>query len=125
MTSERFEQIAQEVMERLPAQFIDKIDNVRIVVEDDPSDETLHQMHTSKTSLLGLYQGIPLTHRNTWYGTSPTIPDTIFLYQRNIESLCRTEEELIAKIYEVLLHEIGHYFGMNETEIRRAMRNYK
>jgi predicted Zn-dependent protease with MMP-like domain len=125
MTSERFEQIAQEVMERLPAQFSDRIDNVRIVVEEYPSDETMHQMHASKTSLLGLYQGIPLTHRNTWYGTSPTMPDTIFLYQRNIESLCKTEEEVEAKIYEVLLHEIGHYFGMNETEIRRAMRNYK
>jgi predicted Zn-dependent protease with MMP-like domain len=125
MTREKFEDIAEEVFERLPRLFGDKIDNVHITVEDYPSEEVMHQMHAGKTTLLGLYQGTPLTHRGTWYGMSPTTPDKISLYQANIEAVCRNDEEISERIREVLLHELGHYFGMSEVEIRDAMKNYK
>ncbi len=121
MTREKFEDVAEKVFEGLPRLFEDKIDNVHITVEDYPSEDVMHQTHSSKTSLLGLYQGIPLTHRGTWYGTSPTIPDKISLYQANIEAVCRNDEEVSERIKEVLLHELGHYFGMSELEIRNAM----
>jgi predicted Zn-dependent protease with MMP-like domain len=125
MTREKFEDIAEEVYEGLPRIFGDKIDNVHIIVEDYPSEDIMHNMHVGKTSLLGLYQGIPLTHRGTWYGTNPTTPDKISLYQANIEAVCRNDEEVSDRIKEVLLHELGHYFGMSELEIRNAMKNFK
>jgi predicted Zn-dependent protease with MMP-like domain len=74
---------------------------------------------------LGLYQGIPLTHRGTWYGASPTLPDRISLYQKNIEAQCKNDDELVERIREVLFHELGHYFGMNEREIRSAMSHFR
>ena len=125
MTREKFENTAEEVFESLPKLFGERVDNVHITVEDYPSEEIMHQVHTSKTTLLGLYQGIPLTQRGTWYGTSPTTPDKISLYQANIEADCRNDEEVSERIREVLLHELGHYFGMNESEIRNAMKNFK
>jgi predicted Zn-dependent protease with MMP-like domain len=124
MTRTKFEDLAEKVFEDLPKLFGDKIDNVHIAVEEYPSEEIIHQMHAGKTSLLGLYQGIPLTHRGTWYGTNPTTPDTISLYQANIEAVCQNDEEISERIREVLLHELGHYFGMNELEIRNAMKYF-
>lgn len=124
MTRERFEQIAQEAFDSLPADFTDRVDNVHIVVEDYPSDDALEKVKSGRYSLLGLYQGIPLTHRGQWYGMSATVPDKISLYQKNIEAICRNEDELELRIREVLFHELGHYFGMNEAEIRSAMKRF-
>jgi predicted Zn-dependent protease with MMP-like domain len=124
MTRERFEQIAQEAFDSLPADFRDRVDNVQIVVEDYPSDDALGRVKADRYSLLGLYQGIPLTHRGQWYGMSATVPDKISLYQKNIESVCRNEEETELRITEVLFHELGHYFGMNEAQVRAAMKRF-
>jgi predicted Zn-dependent protease with MMP-like domain len=116
-----FERLVEESFELLPEKFRNAIENVGVVVEQYPSDELVGSMHLrSKRDLLGLYQGIPLTKRGMWYGMSPVTPDRISLYQANIEAVCRTEGELKAKVAEVLIHEIGHYFGMNEKEIRDA-----
>src|SRR5947207_1679336 len=121
MLREEFEKIIEQSFERLPKNFQDAIENVGIVIEDYPDEETVRKMRLkSKHNLLGLYQGIPLPARGTWYGMSPVTPDKISLYQKNIESVCRTDEEIAAKIQEVLIHEIGHYFGMSEEEIRSA-----
>jgi predicted Zn-dependent protease with MMP-like domain len=124
MTKERFEEIAQRAFDNLPDQFRESVENVHIVVEDYPPDEVTVRGHFNRHSLLGLYQGIPLTKRGTWYGASPTAPDKISLYQKNIEASCRKEEEIQTRIVEVLFHEIGHYFGMNEAQIRNAMKNF-
>jgi predicted Zn-dependent protease with MMP-like domain len=125
MTREKFEKIAEDVFDDLPEIFGKKIDNVHIVVDEYPSEEDARQTQSSKTTLLGLYQGIPLTHRGTWYGVNPTTPDKISLYQKNIESVCRNDKEISERIREVLLHELGHYFGMDELQIRSAMSNFK
>jgi len=124
MTHEKFEEIAEEVFNALPKIFGNKVDNVHIVIEDTPTEEIMALTHSSKTSLLGLYQGIPLTHRGSWYGINPTVPDKISLYKKNIEADCKDDQEVYKKIREVLLHELGHYFGMNESEIRKAMKEY-
>ena len=124
MTRERFEVIAQEAFDSLPETFRSRIENVHIVVEDYPSEDVAGRGGRNKFSLLGLYQGIPLTKRGTWYGASPTVPDKITLYQRNIEAASRSEDEIRRRIVEVLFHEIGHYFGMNESQIRNAMKDF-
>ncbi len=120
ITQEEFEEIAEEAFNILPAKFRDAVDNVEIVVEDRPSPEDQGRFEGSGR-LLGLYKGIPLTHRGPWYGTSPTLPDRIYLYQKNIESICRSRAELQRQITSTLYHELGHYFGMSESEIRQAM----
>lgn len=125
MTIERFEEIAQHAFDRLPDDFKKNIENVQIVVEDYPSDEALEKSKAGKYTLLGLYQGVPLTYRGTSYGMYPVGPDKVTLYQKNIETSCKTEEEIELRIIEVLYHELGHYFGMDEAQVRRAMRNFK
>ena len=121
MERDAFEKIVEQTFEKLPEVFKKAIDNVGIVVEDYPDDELVKRMQLpSKSNLLGLYHGIPLTGRSTWYGMTPVSPDKISIYQRNIESRCRTDKEIEQAIYEVLIHEIGHYFGMGEKEIRDA-----
>jgi predicted Zn-dependent protease with MMP-like domain len=127
MDKEVFEEIAERAFQALPRKFRDSIENVEIVVEDEPSSNPQLTRYGVKRNemLLGLYHGVPLTKRGTWYGTTPTLPDRITLFQKNIEAVCKTEEQVEAKIYEVLFHEIGHYFGMNEQEIRAAMRDWR
>lgn len=124
LTREAFEQIAQEAYDALPDDFHDTIDNVYIVVEDHPTEETQKKMRVSREGLLGLYEGVPLTQRGTWYGSSPVLPDKITLYQKNIEAVCADEEELELRIMEVLFHELGHYFGMDEKQVRAAMKKF-
>ncbi len=121
MTKEHFEEIAQKAFDNLPEKFRNAIQNCYVTVEDYPPDDLTEHRRYGKYSLLGLYQGIPLTRRGTWYGSSPTVPDKISLYQKNIEASCATEEDVRLKIVEVLFHELGHYFGMSEKEIRSAM----
>jgi len=122
MTREEFEAIAEGVFDGLPPVFGERVENVSIVVEDYPTDDIARSVRATRTSLLGLYQGIPLTQRGQWYGAVPTVPDRIWLYQKNIEADCRSEGELKERIREVLLHELGHYFGMSEAQIRKAMK---
>lgn len=82
--------------------------NVEIVVEDEP---------VGSDSLLGLYHGVPFKHRGVWYGN--VLPDRITLFKRNIERLSRTEDELRTWVRKVLVHEVGHYFGLNEADLRK------
>jgi predicted Zn-dependent protease with MMP-like domain len=70
--------------------------------------------------LLGLYEGVPLPRRGIDYGVVPVMPDTITLFQNNIESIARSESDVRRQIRETLIHEIAHHFGMDEDEIREA-----
>ncbi len=106
-------------MESIPKNFKSRMDNIVFIVEQFPNANDLSRLGMQDgRNLLGLYSGIPYTHRNTWYGS--TTPDRIILFQKNIEAICRTKEELISKVREVVVHEIAHYFGMTDKEIREA-----
>lgn len=121
MEKKQFEELVEKAFLSLPERFRDKVDNVQIIVEDYPSREQLERANVySYRDLLGLYEGIPLERRGTAYGMFPTMPDRISLFQKNIEAVCRSEKEMEEKVHEVLIHEIGHYFGMDEDEIRAA-----
>jgi predicted Zn-dependent protease with MMP-like domain len=113
--------MTQEAFDTLPEQFQRNMENVRIVIEERPDSETLARMNIeSHTELLGLYEGVPLNKRGTWYGMSPVVPDKITLYKENIERSVRTTRELREQISHVLIHEIAHYYGMNEEDVRAA-----
>jgi predicted Zn-dependent protease with MMP-like domain len=117
MDRDKFERLAREALESLPHRFKKYIDNVAIMVEDDSGPAARGRARTPRGGmLLGIYHGVPFQHRGPYYGNLP--PDVIVLYQRPIESLGGGEEEIRRRVREVLLHEIGHYFGLSEEELR-------
>lgn len=121
MDSEKFHELAETALESLPDKFKSMISNTVIVIEDYPDDEIVRMMGLpSKKNLLGLYQGVPHSRRLTSYGMYPVTPDKISLYQNNIEAVCRNDSEIAQKVAEVLVHEIGHHFGMSEEELHAA-----
>ena len=107
MDTEQFRRLVLRAVKKLPKIFRSKMENVEIVIEDEP---------VPQKTLLGLYQGVPLKSRGSWYGN--VLPDKITLFQRNIEWQCRNETEIEELVNEVLIHEIGHYFGFDEDELR-------
>ncbi len=120
MNREAFEKLVEEGFLLIPEKFRKRIQNVALLVEDEPSDEVRAQegLSTGET-LLGLYQGIPATVRGDSYGIGPTIPDTITLFKLPIEEAAAGVPEEIPKIVaETVWHEYAHYFGMDEDEVR-------
>jgi len=109
MNREIFEKVVIDVIDSLPGFLREKLENLEIVIEDE---------YIEKKSLLGLYQGVPLKKRGAWYGN--VLPDKIILFKNNIERLSRNEDELKEWIRRVVIHEIGHYFGFGEEELRKA-----
>jgi len=121
MTRKEFEDLVQEAFDGLPEQFRQHIENVRVVVDDVDTPQTRRNVGIRAGSmLLGLYEGVPLNKRGEVYGMYPVVPDTITLFQRNIESIARGDAAIRRCVREVLIHELGHYFGMSEDEIRNA-----
>jgi len=119
VTEEEFQGFIDLSFESIPGTFREKLENLVFIVEDYPSNHDLERLGLKhREQLLGLYSGTPYTHRNTSY--MGTIPDRIILFQKNIESICHSTEELKSKVKEVIIHEIAHYFGMSESEIRNA-----
>jgi predicted Zn-dependent protease with MMP-like domain len=110
MDRTRFEELVEQALDDLPEAFREKLTNVAIMVEDLPPEEPKRG-----GLLLGLFHGVPRTEKSIFF-SSP--PDRIFLYQRNIEAVCRSEAEVRRQIRATLLHEVGHYFGLNEDELR-------
>jgi len=111
MERTKFEALVAQALSGLPKTFRERLTNVAIIVEDLPPEEA-----ESGGLLLGLFHGIPRTEKSVFF-TSP--PDRIFLYQRNIEAICASEAEVRRQIRATLLHELGHYFGLSEAELRR------
>lgn len=119
INEDEFSRIMEEELHSIPEPFKDKIENLVFMVEPYPGENDLGRVGLNdKYSLLGIYSGVPYTYRNTYYMN--TTPDRIILFQKNIERYANSIEELRSKIREVLIHEIGHYFGMSEEEIRAA-----
>jgi predicted Zn-dependent protease with MMP-like domain len=117
MDRAKFERLVEEALVGLPPRFKRHMDNIAVMVETRPSPRTLREMGAGRgDTLLGLYHGVPLQHRGSYYGNTP--PDVIFIYQEPIEEICRTDEEIKAKVREVVLHEVGHFFGMTDRELR-------
>ncbi len=123
MDRARFERLVADALQLIPRRFRDEMRNLALVVEDEPSPETLAEVDIEPPdSLYGLYQGTPLPER-TW-GHGNNLPDQITLYQRPIEDDCDDEAEVRDVIGETLIHEIGHYFGLSEDEIEAIEARY-
>lgn len=108
-------------MAGLPQKFKKFIENLAVIVEDHPSAETRRKVGSLRSeTILGLYHGVPFQHRGPYYGNIP--PDVIVIYQKPIEAICATDEEVREKVQDVVLHEVGHYFGMSDAELHRIER---
>lgn len=118
MNRRRFEALVQKAMARLPRKFKEKIANVLVVVEDWPDDDTLDEMGIEPPdTLYGLYRGIDITQRDSGYGN--VLPDTVTIYQGPIEEDCDDEAEMTELVRETVIHEIGHYFGLDDDTMHR------
>lgn len=123
MTRSQFEQHVAEALKTIPKRFRDAMQNLAIVIEDEPDDELLDEMEAGPDdTLFGLYTGVPLTERQ--WAQGPALPDRILLFQGPHEREAEDEDDLIASIGETLIHEIGHYFGLSEEEIEHIENEY-
>ena len=123
MKRELFERLVADALATIPRRFRAAMANLAIVVEDEPSPELLGEMEIEPPdTLLGLYQGIPLTERRWDYGNA--LPDRILLFQGPLERESEDEDDLIVAIGETLIHEVGHYFGLSEEEIEEIEEKY-
>lgn len=105
-----------EVLHALPQEFQERLENIEVVVEDEPTVKQLAENGLeSADSLLGLYEGVPLTERSAHYGL--VLPDKISIFKRAIEKACRSDIEIKAEIQSVILHEIAHYFGFDDKRL--------
>ena len=115
-----FEKLVSEALDELPRRFRRRLRNIAVVVEIEPSQALLEDMGLwPHGTLLGLYQGVPLTERGFSYGN--VLPDRITIFQKPIEAMHRTNEEIKEAVKDTIKHELGHYFGLDDERLEELM----
>ena len=108
-----FDNLLNDAIRELPDEFRKKLNNVAIIVEDYPSEELIQRMGVPpEDTLFGLYEGVPLTERS--FFAEPLYPDRILIFQRAIEDECDSPKEVKEELKITLVHEIAHFFGMDD-----------
>jgi predicted Zn-dependent protease with MMP-like domain len=116
MTRPEFEALVREALSVIPRHFRERFDNVEVVVEDAPAPELLSEMGMEPgETLFGLYHGTPLPERSWAQGND--LPDRIVIYQRSLEESFVDPDEMFEEVCLTLIHEAGHYFGLDEDAI--------
>jgi len=116
MKREHFVRVVEETLDSLPQEFRSRIRNVAVLVEDMPSNQPSPQSGQQRRLLLGVFHGVPTTKKSMF--DLLTGPDHIVLYQNNIEAVCSSEPEVREQIRLTVIHELGHYFGMDENQLK-------
>jgi predicted Zn-dependent protease with MMP-like domain len=113
----RFETLVGEALDELPDLFRRHLDNVAVVVMGWPTDDDIEAagLDPEEDTLYGLYEGIPLTERSSSYGQ--ILPDRIVIFQGPIEEACSSEDEIRREIQVTVVHEIAHFFGIDEKHL--------
>ena len=123
MKRSEFKELVDEALESIPDRFQEAMKNIAIVIEDEPTPAQLAEVDVEPPdTLLGLYEGTPLTQRQWAHGN--TLPDKITLFQAPIEEASDDEDDVVIAITETLIHEVGHYFGLSEEEIEAIEDEY-
>ncbi|HXF73472.1 MAG TPA: metallopeptidase family protein [Actinomycetota bacterium] len=104
----RFERLVAEAIDSLPAWVLERLENVDVVIEEEPPDDD--------PDLLGLYEGIPLTERGMDY--AGVLPDRIVLFRRTIEAEAEDDEDLKRIVADTVVHEVAHFFGISDERLR-------
>ena len=115
MELQRFENLVRQAIEELPSTFLQRMDNLDVIVEDWASpSQLIGSGIEEKESLLGLYEGIPLPDR---YDYNLALPDKITLFKKAIESICETDEQVVTEVRDTVIHEIAHHFGIDDQSL--------
>lgn len=119
VSRDEFEDLVAKAVEGLPDEFKKMLDNVAVMVEEEPSDEDLEEVgidpeDPQRDELFGLYQGVPLPERGSSYSA---LPDRVLIYRGPILRCCESRREAIREIRDTVLHELGHYYGLEEDEL--------
>jgi predicted Zn-dependent protease with MMP-like domain len=121
MKAADFDKIVEQAYARIPARFRKRMENIAIIVEQEPSARQLRSARVPRGStLLGLYEGRPLIHRSV--SESFAMPDRITIFQAPIERMARNNADVERIVTDTLWHEIAHYFGLDERQVRAAER---
>lgn len=116
LSADEFAACVKEALTDLPPHLSKYLEGIVVDVEPTPDRRTLQELDIDDPSeLLGMYHGTPLTERH--WDDAPQLPDRITVYQRNIERMCESREEIIAEIRTTVLHEVGHHFGLDEDDL--------
>ena len=114
-----FEKIVEAGIAAIPEKFLQKLDNVAIIIEDEPTPEQARKLNIHPDFLLfGLYEGVPQTARGNHY--TSVVPDKITIFRKSIEAVARSEAEIKEIVKNTVWHEIAHHFGMGESAVRRS-----
>ncbi len=118
----KFEWLVARAIESLPEEFRERLENIDVVVADEPTRTQLRILGGKRgETLLGLYEGVPLTRRTHGYGFVP--PDKVTIFQGPIEARCKNENQVIAEVQRVVRHEIAHHFGISDARLRELGRD--
>ncbi len=116
LSTREFAKLVEQALVDIPEPFAGYLQDVAVDVEPLPTARVCREMDVDDPSeLLGLYEGVPLTERSV--EELPRMPDRIILYQRNIEEMCESREEIVEEIRTTVLHEVGHHFGLDEDDL--------
>lgn len=118
MDRDEFENAVRAALDDLPEEFARRLDNVEIVIEDEPTPQLLRSMgmNPRRDTLFGLYQGVPLNRRGATYGG--VLPDKISIFYRPLLHACRTPDRVREQVRRTVIHEIAHFFGLDDKAIR-------
>ena len=116
---EQFKEFAEKALEILPEEYKKYFINITVIIEDYPDGEDTNRLNTRKELLLGLFSGVPYPRKGGFFDIPYPLPDKIILFQKNIERICSSEAELIEQIRKTLIHEVGHYFGLSEKDLKK------
>ena len=117
LTRAEFERVVEEALESLPKRFSDLVENVAVTVEDEPSAEDLEIAEgdaDDDSELLGIYRGVALTDRTH---DMPLLPDEIAVFRGPIGRVAETRLDAVEEVRKTVIHELGHYFGLDEDEL--------
>jgi predicted Zn-dependent protease with MMP-like domain len=120
MSPERFQELVTEAVDSIPDYFLSKVANLQVEVRPYAPPDIARNLKHHPMGLLGVYQGVPFNRRGPWYGN--VMPDRIIIFQHPIENQCRTDEDVRRLVRKVVIHEIGHYFGLSDPELRKLER---
>ena len=121
METQQFEQLVTKAIESLPEEFLERLENIDIVVADEPTPRQIGRRNIKKNEiLLGLYEGVPLTERTQGY--TNVVPDKITIFKKAIESISRTDAQIVSEIQKVVRHEIAHHFGIDDDRLHEIGR---
>lgn len=119
MDRKEFEKTVVKGIDAIPKRFLEKLNNVAIVVENRPTPSQKRKLKIRKRwTLFGLYEGVPQTARGINYGGA--LPDKITIFQEPIEEAAKNENEIIKIVKNTVWHEIAHHFGMDEKDVRKS-----